>query len=233
MTWEGTAGGWDLSPRESSPFTPLSPRRGSCRERMFTQWSWQERRYSLCPEGRLSQSFPQCHLAPEFCWGPILSVSRYWAFRFLFCLFLVQRFPTGTPQSALLCLKHQQSPPGKLPKETAISSSPVEFPLITPDSPRRTFTPPSKACLMPCTFTLWDLLFKSRNCKAAISSNFSESQKESQPRPTITIVSLFSFSFALEWALGCLSPAWDAPSGTGRGPLNINAVITPSDESWS
>ena len=135
--------------------------------------------------------------------------------KFLFCLFLVQRFLQGPPNLPL-CLKHQQSPPGKLPKERLPSALlQWEFPLITPDSPRQTFTPPSKACLMPCTFTLQDLLFKSRNCKAAISSNFSGSQKESQPRPMITIVSLFSFSFALEWVLGCLGPAWDAASGTG------------------
>ena len=83
---------------------------------------------------------------PECCWGPIPSVGRYWAFRFLFCLFLVQRFLQGPPNLPLLCLKHQQSPPGKLPKERLPSALlQWEFPLITPESPRRTFTPPSKA----------------------------------------------------------------------------------------
>ena len=85
---------------------------------------------------------------------------------------------------------------------------------------------------MPCTFTLQDLLFKSRDCKAAISSNFSGSEKESQPRPMI-IVSLFSFSFALEWAPNAPVQLGTLLLARARGPLNINAVITPSDESWS
>lgn len=47
------------------------------------------------------------------------------------------------------------------------------------------------------------------------------------------IVSLFSFSFALEWAPNAPVQLGTLLLARARGPLNINAVITPSDESWS
>lgn len=163
MTWEGTAGGWDLSPRESltcpssGAFTPWS-----C-ERMFTQWSWQERRYSLCPRGQGSNQLSTVWSGLKVLLGPIPSVGRYWALDFVL-LFLVQQFLQGTSICPSSCLKHQQSPPRKTAKETAISSSQWEFPLITPKLKADLYATIPKACLMPCTFTV-RLLFKSRNCK--------------------------------------------------------------------
>ena len=77
----------------------------------------------LVPRGQGSANFPQCNLALN----AAEALSPVWADTELldFCLFLVQRFLQGPPNLPLLCLKHQQSPPGKLPKETATSFSSV------------------------------------------------------------------------------------------------------------
>lgn len=143
-------------------------------------------------------------------------------------------FLQGPPSLPLLHLKHRQSPPGKLTREILISSSMGNFPsgylLINPDSLRQRFIPPSKASFMPFSFTLPNLLFKSRNCKATICSNFIWSEKESQLSPRIIVSFLSPFFWYGHW--NALARLRTQSLARAYSPLNIN-VITPSDESWA
>lgn len=150
-------------------------------------------------------------------------------FRFVFCFiyFLFNEpslMSTGTSKPLPLLPQPSATSTRKTAKSDArqLSSGSISMflPLTTPDSSRQRFTPSSKAwCFVLCSFTLQDLLFKSRNCKATMCSNSSRSPKgEAVWMPGLLFLFFLSFGvgFGVLWAR-FLTRAY--------GPLNINDGI--------
>lgn len=159
MIWKGTVGVQNLSALRYSPCTSLNPQAvGSCRKRMFTQCSWQERHFSLHPEGKVQ---------PTLCKGvwPVAehaaaTLSPVWTdtelFRFLcYFIYFLSSDPSWFLQGPRACLyptstnskAHQAVCQERL--SSALQSGHVSMllPLVTPDSSRQRFPPPSKHAL--------------------------------------------------------------------------------------
>lgn len=142
MIWKETAGVRNLSPLGQFPCAPLDPQAtGSCRKRMFIQHFWQERRFSLCPEGTVQPTFHRrVGPVPSMCRDPTPGVGRYWAFSI--CVLFLSRsndpalISTGTSKLPLPDLNHPQSPLGTLPGDTLMSSAVRMFPASAFDNSR-------------------------------------------------------------------------------------------------
>ena len=160
--------------------------------------------------------------------SPVWADTELFAFLFYFisCSMVLPRCHQGPPS---LC--HQQSPAGKLPRDTLVVSSSVGmFPRfclhqfqILPDKGllyRRSH-------LLCYTISLCKTYFSSQGIsKPQCAATQVGDQKESQLYPRI-IVCFFSLSFFGGWVLGCCGLALPLPTVSGMcyGPLNVNDMI--------
>lgn len=193
----------------------------------------------MCPKGKVQPTFHR-GIWPVLSTllGPYLQCGEILCFLdFCFIYFLFNDPPlisTGTSKPAPLTPQTSAKPTRKTDKRDTHQLFNGKFsmrlPLINRDSLRQRFIPPSKASFMPFSFTLPNLLFKSRNCKATICSNFSWSEKESQLSPRIIVSFLSPFFWYGHW--DALARLRTQSLARAYSPLNIN-VITPSDESWA
>lgn len=145
--------------------------------------------FFLVPRGQGSTNFPQrslaCaeHAAGTQPWGG--QTLSFFRFLFYFIYFLFNEpslMSTGTSKPLPLLPQPSATSTRKTTKRDThqLFSGNVSMflPLTTPDSSRQRFTPSWKAwCFVLCSFTLQDLLFKSRNCKATMCSNLRRSPK--------------------------------------------------------
>lgn len=169
---------------------------------MFTEWSWQKRCFSLCPEGKVQPTFLRSLACAERAAG---TVSPEWEDAklrrfFHLILFISCSVISAPPPPPNVIGTARSSPPAPQPaaepttRKTAerVGNVSVLLPRTPPEPPRQRFSA-SGMVSVPCSCSSQDPLFESRNCEATMGTNLSGSPKQEVVIPQDYCFFLFFF----------------------------------------